>query len=120
MYSTDNETGESLLPTEQFAQIDEYDIDMETGEPDSNVLIFPMRKTRFVIPKKFIQIPEDHSRCCIDPNDTYTLFKKEVVIGLQEVSNFSHSQTFSKQNDNIFLIYRLLYPDQIRPAIVYF
>lgn len=88
MHTTDNETGESLLPTEQFPQMDEYDIDMETGEPDSNVLIFPMRKIKFVIPKKFIQMPEDHSRYCIDPNDTYTLCKKEVVIGLQEVCNF--------------------------------
>lgn len=89
MHTTDNETGESLLSTEQFLQIDEYDIDMETGEPDSNVLIFPMRKTKFVIPKKFIQMPDDNRRCCLDPNDTYTLSKKEVVIGLQEVSDLS-------------------------------
>lgn len=97
MHTTDNETGELLLPTEKIPQIDEYDIDMETGEPDSNVLIFPMRKTKFVIPRKFIQMPGDHSRCCIDPNDTYTIFKKEVVIGLQEVNN-SLTEKFSKQN----------------------
>lgn len=89
MHTTDNETGESMLPIEQLPQMDEYDIDMETGEPDSNVFIFPMRKTKFVIPREFIQMPADHSRCCIDPNDTYTLFKKEVVIGLQEVSDFA-------------------------------
>lgn len=88
MHSTDSETGEVLLATQFLSSIDdEYDIDMETGEFESNISSFPLRKTKFSIPKELIQPPIDRraKRCCIDSESTYTLFKKEEVIGLQEV-----------------------------------
>lgn len=83
---TDYETGEVLLPNSFLDNMDcEYD--METGESDLNISTHRMRKTKFVIPKELIQPQKEQKTkcCCIDPNDNFTLFKKEEVIGLQEV-----------------------------------
>lgn len=84
MHSTDHETGEVTLARE-FQPIE---IDMETGESDSNIGTIPtMRKRTFVIPKRLIQTPKSHKRKlqCMDTLNHYTLFKKEEVINLQEV-----------------------------------
>lgn len=61
--------------------------DLETGEPDSNASTLLLRKTRFSIPKELLKPPADDAKksCCIDRNETFTLFKKEEVINLQEV-----------------------------------
>lgn len=86
MDATDNETGE-MKWTRHFEPLNVYDIDMETGEFDSNISTLPMRKTPFVIPKELIQPPKHEATklCCMDAHENYTLFKKEQVIGLQEV-----------------------------------
>lgn len=86
MDATDCETGEILL-TNHFEDLNEYQYDMETGECDANITTQRIRKTKFVIPKELIQPQKDPKAkcCCIDPNDNFTLSKKEEVIGLQEV-----------------------------------
>lgn len=86
MDSTDNETGE-IRWARHFEPLDACDIDMETGEFDSNISTLPIRKTPFVIPKELIQPPKHDATklCCMDAHENYTLFKKEQVIGLQEV-----------------------------------
>lgn len=86
MDTTDNETGEVKWPR-QIEPLDGYDFDMETGESDSNVSTLPIRKAPFVIPRELIQTPksEEAKLCCMDAHENYTLFKKEQVIGLQEV-----------------------------------
>lgn len=86
MDATDNETGE-MKWTRHFEPLNVYDIDMETGEFDTNISTLPMRKTPFVIPKELIQPPKHEATklCCMDAHENYTLFKKEQVIGLHEV-----------------------------------
>lgn len=86
MDATDNETGE-VKWAGQFEPMEAHDIDMETGECDSNISTSPIRKTTFVIPKELIQPPKHEATklCCMDAHENYTLFKKEQVIGLQEV-----------------------------------
>lgn len=88
MENTDSETGE-LMPS-VFCAEDESNagVDLETGEPESNRTSVLLRKTRFNIPKELIKAPaiDPKKCCCIDPNETFTLFKKEEVINLQEVS----------------------------------
>ncbi|XP_031630966.1 uncharacterized protein LOC116345622 isoform X2 [Contarinia nasturtii] len=85
MDTTDNETGE-VKWTRPFQAMDTYDIDLETGECDSNHSTRPIRKTTFVIPKELIQPPKHKGTKlhCMDAHENYTLFKKEQVIGLQE------------------------------------
>lgn len=88
MEHTDNETGE-LLPNVHYT-VDELNaFDLETGETDTNTPTILQRKTRFTIPKELIKPSADEDSkkcCCIDPNETFTLCKKEEVINLQEVS----------------------------------
>lgn len=84
MDATDNETGE-VKWARQYENLDAYDIDMETGEMDSNRSTHSIRKAPFVIPKELIQPPKESKLCCMDAHENYTLFKKEQVIGLQEV-----------------------------------
>lgn len=86
MHSTDHETGEVTLMQHRFNSIE---IDMETGETDSNISTIPtIPKKTFIIPKELYQ-----RRCnkkkklrCMDPLENYTLFKKEEVISLHEVN----------------------------------
>lgn len=90
MQSTDHETGEVTL-TKQFVQ--PFEIDMETGEMDSNIPISTvplMRKTTFVVPKELYQTRRNKKKKlrCIDTVDNYTLFKKEEVINLHEVNSY--------------------------------
>lgn len=88
MENTDSETGE-LMPSVYCAEEElNAGVDLETGEPDTNTTSLLLRKTRFNIPKELIRPPAIDSKkcCCIDPNETFTLFKKEEVINLQEVS----------------------------------
>lgn len=87
MHSTDHETGEVTM-TKQYIKM--IDIDMETGEMDSNIsTTMPMmRKTTFVVPKELYQTRRNKKKKlrCIDSVDNYTLFKKEEVINLHEVN----------------------------------
>lgn len=95
--STDHETGEVTLTKRNVQMIE---IDMETGEMDSNMstAIPMMRRTTFVVPKELYQTQRRNKKKklrCIDSVDNYTLFKKEEVINLHEV-NFNgekHSNT---------------------------
>lgn len=86
METTDSETGE-LMPSIVYPEDKFNAYDLETGEPDSNTITLLLRKTRFSIPKELFMPPANDSKkcCCIDPNETFTLFKKEEVINLQEV-----------------------------------
>lgn len=86
METTDHETGE-VKWLRHCEPVEACDIDMETGESDSNISSHPIRKTPFVIPRELIQRPkhEETTLCCMDAHENYTLFKKEQVIGLQEV-----------------------------------
>lgn len=86
---TDCETGE-FLPGTSFLEFEMNEFDMETGEPDKNITTLRLRKTKFTIPKELIKPAERKSKCGIDPNDNFTLFKKEEVIGLQEVRHILH------------------------------
>jgi len=82
---TDIETGEFvLLPVDDACDsLTEYD--NETGEFDATISSLKVRKTaNFLIPKNLIAPQDDPKKCCIDPNDTFTLSKKEQVITLQE------------------------------------
>lgn len=88
MEHTDNETGE-LLPNMNYPVEELNAFDLETGETDTNTPTLLQRKTRFTIPKELIMPTADADSkkcCCIDPNETFTLCKKEEVINLQEVS----------------------------------
>lgn len=88
MNLTDNETGEPMNMPRKFLRsipTDTYDIDMETGEADTNKHTLFMKKTTFVVPKKLIQPQEEMPTCCIDKLDNYTLFKKEQVMSLKQV-----------------------------------
>lgn len=85
--STDHETGEVTLTKRNVQMIE---IDMETGEMDSNIsTAIPMtRRTTFVVPKELYQTRRRNKKKklrCIDSVDNYTLFKKEEVINLHEV-----------------------------------
>lgn len=91
MANTDSETGEyvcqSYQSQPQMSERREYpDYDMETGEPGHNTVIVTKNKPKFSIPKRLIQAPEE-KKCCIDPNDNFTLCRKEEVISLQEVKS---------------------------------
>lgn len=82
---TDCETGEFLsdIPS---CNIEVRLFDLETGETgDENTTTLKLRKTRFAIPKELIRPAEEQKKCCIESEQTYTLFKKEQVIGLQKV-----------------------------------
>lgn len=86
----DNETGE-VMYSYRVLHADELELnafDLETGESNGNTTTLQLRKTRFNIPKELIRPSADEAKkcCCIDPNDTFTLSKKEEVINLQEVS----------------------------------
>lgn len=96
MDTTDNETGE-VKWSQQFQSLDAYDIDMETGECDLNLSSRPIRKTPFVIPKELIQPPKHEATklCCMDEHENYTLFKKEQVIGLQEVQKHQYNYNYN-------------------------
>lgn len=89
MHSTDHETGEVTL-TKQYMKM--IDIDMETGEMDSNIssTMPMMRKTTFIVPKELYQTRRNKKKKlrCIDSVDNYTLFKKEEVINLHEVNSY--------------------------------
>lgn len=81
---TDSETGEFVLSTPDDAS--DFSFDNETGEFDATLMSFKLRKTaNFSIPKNLIAPQDGPKKCCIDPNDTFTLTKKEEVITLQEV-----------------------------------
>lgn len=117
MHSTDHETGE-VTSARQFQQPTE--IDMETGESDSNIGTIPtMRKRSFVIPKKLFRTQKNSKRKlrCMDSLDNYTLFKKEEVMNLQEVImyiQFTFSFSFSINAILVTLILcRKLYWDQM-------
>lgn len=81
----DSETGESVSSLDDANDcLVEYD--NETGELDATIMSLKLRKTaHFSIPKNLIAPHDDVRKCCIDPNDTFTLTKKEDVITLQEV-----------------------------------
>ncbi len=82
----DNETGEFLLMPSDDASDSSFEYDNETGEFDATIMSLKLRKTaNFTIPKNLIAPQDDVRKCCIDPNDTFTLTKKEDVITLQEV-----------------------------------
>lgn len=93
---TDNETGEyvnstfspntDLIVKETSQPQIEYNL--ETGEQE-NIPVEPTirkRKTRFSVPRVLLAKPEETKHCCIDPDENYTLSRKEQVITLQEVS----------------------------------
>lgn len=82
----DSETGEFVLSPSVDVCDSLVEYDNETGEIDATIMTFKPRKTaNFSIPKNLIAPQEGPKKCCIDPNDTFTLTKKEEVITLQEV-----------------------------------
>lgn len=97
--STDHETGEVTLIERNVEMIE---IDMETGEMDSNISTsMPvMRRTTFVVPKELYQTRRRNKKKklrCIDSVDNYTLFKKEEVINLHEVNSMENNKTKFQQ-----------------------
>lgn len=121
MNATDNETGE-VKWARQFEPSVAYNIDMETGEPDSNISTLPMRKALFSIPKELIQPPKESKVCCMDAHENYTLFKKEQVIGLQEVfqtKNLIDSRIVANDISHI-ICHRRSFWGVTKPATVYF
>lgn len=89
MAATDCETGEYVSFDTYIAPEPDTEYDMETGEPECGTVIVTKHRPKFIIPKKLIQPQDDPTdkskKCCIDPNDNFTLSKKEEVINLQEV-----------------------------------
>lgn len=94
---TDSETGEYVNNNYTFspntnsrtkATSTQLEFNLETGEKESlqNETTIRKRKTRFAVPRKFLAKPEETKHCCIDPNENYTLFAKDQVMTLQEVS----------------------------------
>lgn len=84
MSGTDSETGEFVAYTNYPTDVPAV-FDLETGEPDTtDVTTIKLRKTRFNVPKNLLA-PEPETKCCIDPNENFTLSKKEQVMNLQEV-----------------------------------
>lgn len=84
MSGTDIETGEFVSYSNYPAEVPAV-FDLETGEPDTaDVTTIKLRKTRFNVPKNLLN-QEPPLKCCIDPNETFTLSKKEQVMNLQEV-----------------------------------
>lgn len=81
---TDSETGELIVPN-QYPDVEIREFDLETGELDGGTAKLEVRKTRFIIPKKFIKPVEPAPQGCIPPDESFTLTKKEQVISLQEV-----------------------------------
>lgn len=100
MATTDCETGEyvshTYMPEPKWTEFD-----LETGEPDSGKTPAPKRRPKFVIPKELIQQKEKENKCCIDPIDNYSLFKKEQIMGLQEVTKCETYNFFT----NIYLVF---------------
>jgi len=81
----DSETGEFVSSPADYACDSLLEYDNETGELDANISSLKLRKTaHFSIPKNLIAPQDDPNKCCIDPNDSFTLSKKEQVITLQE------------------------------------
>lgn len=90
MAATDSETGEYVsFDTYIAPESDCTEYDLETGEPDCGKIIVTKHRPKFIIPKQLIQPQDDPTdkckKCRIDPNDNFTLSKKEEVINLQEV-----------------------------------
>lgn len=87
MSGTDSETGEFVAFTNYPSDVPAPAVfDLETGEPDtSDVTTIKLRKTRFNVPKNLLA-QEPALKCCIDPNENFTLSKKEQVMNLQEVN----------------------------------
>lgn len=82
----DSETGEFVLTSSDETSDSSSEYDNETGEFDGTIMNLKLRKTaNFSIPKNLIAPQDEQRKCCIDPNDTFTLTKKEDVITLQEV-----------------------------------
>lgn len=97
----DSETGESVhcpFSSPPLSTISIRDgFDLETGEPDeTNNISYPFEpsphhtkpptKSKFMVPKNLLaQDPTLTKSCCIDPNENYTLSRKEQVMTLQEV-----------------------------------
>lgn len=97
MSNTDSETGEYVCQTfESMAQPSilvaaastSPDYDMETGEPDHTTIIVTKNKPKFIIPKSLIKRPSVEKKCCIGPNESFTLCCKEEIINLKEVGVF--------------------------------
>jgi len=81
----DIETGEFVLSTVDDVCDYSFGYDNETGEFDATLMSLKLRKTaNFSIPKNLYAPQDGPKKCCIDPNDTFTLSKKEQVITLQE------------------------------------
>lgn len=100
MSGTDSETGEFVSYTNYPTDVPAV-FDLETGEPDtSDVTTIKLRKTRFNVPKNLLTREPAH-KCCIDPNENFTLSKKEQVMNLQEVST---SPVYTQNQSNIFLV----------------
>lgn len=95
MLSTDFETGElECMQIPGDLQKPEYD--METGECEMDNRLIIVSKPKFAIPRKLISRQNSKSKCCdYDPDQNFTLSKKEDVITLQEV--------YTEGNNNIFL-----------------
>lgn len=100
MSGTDSETGEFVSYTNYPTGVPAV-FDLETGEPDTtDFTTIKLRKTRFNVPKNLLN-QEPALKCCIDPNETFTLSKKEQVMTLQEVNvsvNFSRLHTETTSN----------------------
>ncbi|KAJ6633175.1 hypothetical protein Bhyg_16019, partial [Pseudolycoriella hygida] len=81
----DNETGEFVLSSSDDSCDSSFEYDNETGEFDATKTSLKLRKkANFSIPRNLLTPQDDPKKCCIDPNDTFTLTKKEEVITLQE------------------------------------
>lgn len=97
----DNETGECVSTESDECSDSSMEYDNETGEFDATITSLRLRKTaKFSIPKNLIAPQDDPRKCCIDPNDTFTLTKKEDVITLQEVCVAVNVLSFLFTNSN--------------------
>lgn len=91
----DSETGEYVLSPSDDTCDSSFEYDNETGEFDDTIMSLKLRKTaNFLIPKNLIAPQDGPKKCCIDPNDTFTLTKKEEVITLQEVCRLNFGFLF--------------------------
>jgi len=98
---TDSETGEFVLLSSDDSCDSSIEYDNETGEFDVTITSLKLRKTaNFSIPRNLLAPQDDPKKCCIDPNDTFTLTKKEEVITLQEEIIFGCNKT----SHRLFLI----------------
>lgn len=85
MVSTDFETGEITQPISSI-EIQVSAINQETGEIDNRITQLSIKKTKFTVPKKYLENNVNTKTECICSTDSRTLFKKEQVINLQQVS----------------------------------